>query len=61
MMNGTMITLYKPSPKTYENKDAMYKEDATYLYAGKCKETTETNDDATWDKFMNDMNSTGTK
>ena len=60
MMNGTMITLYKPAPKTYESKDAMYKDNATYLYGGKCKATTET-DDATWENFMNDMNSSGTK
>ena len=60
MMNGTMITLYKPAPKTYESKDAMYNDNATYLYGGKCKTTTET-DDATWENFMNDMNSSGTK
>ena len=41
-----------PAPKTYENKDAMYKENASYLYSGKCKSITEETNPTTDTSFV---------
>ena len=59
-LGDSLFTLYQPEPKTYLDYKAFRNEQAKFLYEGKCKETT-SSDDEDWSNFMKDMSSSGTK